>query len=169
MFEFMTSTTKLNNFLPYPRHLLLSPLSETAVKVYILLLSRAQLSQRDSKYYDNKGRVFIFYPQEDIAREIGKSLSTVKAALKNLECANLILRVSQGVGNASKIYVKIKSVSTENAFSDSQEVHFLTSEKLAVNKKNNTKQNTYPAKNKFHNFHQRDYDFDELEQLLTDP
>lgn len=168
MHEFMTSSTTINSFLPYPRYLLLSPLSETAIKVYILLLSRSQLSQKNPKYQDPNGRIFIFYPQEDIARDIGKSVSTVKAALKNLECANMIFRVSQGTGNATKIYVKVYSSDIENAFSDRQEMHFSTSEKLPGNKKKEIEKKIQKPKNKFHNFHHRNYNFDELEQLLID-
>lgn len=103
---FLNKTTRLPNFLPYPRFLLKLPIGDTAKLVYILLLDRAQLSQAHD-WQDEQGRVFVFYAVEDLAKDAGKSERTVTAALGELEKAGLLLRLRTSPCGANKLYPKL--------------------------------------------------------------
>lgn len=82
-------------------------LSETAKIIYMVLLNRARLSQKNDGWADERGRIFIYYPIKDIAAAIHKSEMSVKSALSALEKDKLIDRQHQGVGKANRIFVKI--------------------------------------------------------------
>ena len=92
----------------FPKFLLeRTSLSETAKIVYIILLNRAKLSQKNDGWTDERGHIFIYYPIKDIAAAIHKSEMSVKTALSALEKDKLIDRQHQGVGKANRIFVKI--------------------------------------------------------------
>lgn len=105
--EYITKETVMPAYMMYPKFLLTLPLSGTAKLIYVLLLDRARLSATKNEYADKNGRVYIYYPLENIADDIHKSRTTVKNALAALEDSRLIVRVHQGIGQASKIYVKV--------------------------------------------------------------
>ena len=107
MTDYITNRTVLPPYMMYPKFLLTLPISETAKLIYVLLLDRARLSAAKHEYTDRNGRVYIYYPIEDMADDIHKSRTTVKNALAALEDSRLIVRVHQGIGQASKIYVKV--------------------------------------------------------------
>ena len=107
MTDYITNHTVLPPYMMYPKFLLTLPISETAKLIYVLLLDRARLSAAKHEYTDRNGRVYIYYPIEDMADDIHKSRTTVKNALAALEDSRLIVRVHQGIGQASKIYVKV--------------------------------------------------------------
>ena len=92
----------------FPKFLLeRTSLSETAKIVYMILLNRAKLSQKNDGWTDERGHIFIYYPIKDIADTIHKSEMSVKTALSALEKDKLIDRQHQGVGKANRIFVKI--------------------------------------------------------------
>lgn len=92
----------------FPKFLLeRTSLSETAKIVYMILLNRAKLSQKNDGWTDERGCIFIYYPIKDIAAAIHKSEMSVKTALSALEKDKLIDRQHQGVGKANRIFVKI--------------------------------------------------------------
>lgn len=105
--DYITAHTVMLPYMMYPKFLLTVPLSETSKLVYIMLLDRARLSIVNADYSDSQGRIFVYYPLDDIAADIDRSRTTVKKALTALEDNKLILRVHQGIGQASRIYVKI--------------------------------------------------------------
>ena len=107
MTDYITNHTVLPPYMMYPKFLLTLPISETSKLIYVLLLGRARLSAAKHEYTDRNGRVYIYYPIEDMADDIHKSRTTVKNALAALEDSRLIVRVHQGIGQASKIYVKV--------------------------------------------------------------
>ena len=107
MTDYITNHTALPPYMMYPKFLLAQHISETAKLVYVLLLDRARLSATKHEYTDRNGRVYIYYPIEDMADDIHKSRTTVKNAFAALEDSRLIVRVHQGIGQASKIYVKV--------------------------------------------------------------
>ena len=82
-------------------------LSETAKIVYMILLNRARLSQKNDGWTDERNHIFIYYPIKDIAAAIHKSEMSVKTALSALEKDKLIDRQHQGVGKTNRIFVKI--------------------------------------------------------------
>lgn len=105
--DYITADTAMPTYMMYPKFLLTVPLSETSKLVYIMLLDRARLSIVNADYTDRQGQIFVYYPLDDIAADIDRSCTTVKNALTVLEDNKLILRVHQGIGQASRIYVKI--------------------------------------------------------------
>ena len=107
MTDYITNHTALPPYMMYPKFLLTQHIIETAKLIYVLLLDRARLSAAKHEYTDRNGRVYIYYPIEDMADDIHKSRTTVKNALAALEDSRLIVRVHQGIGQASKIYVKV--------------------------------------------------------------
>lgn len=107
MTDYITNHTVLPPYMMYPKFLLTQHIIETAKLIYVLLLDRARLSAAKHEYTDRNGRVYIYYPIEDMADDIHKSRTTVKNALAALEDSRLIVRVHQGIGQASKIYVKV--------------------------------------------------------------
>ena len=89
----------------FPRFLLGSGLSETAMLVYVLLLDRARLSMTNPQWIDEAGHVFLRYPIRELAAALRRSEMTVKTALAALEEQGLILRQHQGIGKPNRIYV----------------------------------------------------------------
>ena len=79
----------------YPRFLLETNLSDSARLVYLLLLDRARMSMMNPGWEDENGRVFVFYPIEDLAADTHRSQTVVKKALADLQRQGLIRRCRQ--------------------------------------------------------------------------
>ena len=108
MTHYLLSDSRIPEYLAFPKFLLeRTSLSETAKIVYMILLNRARLSQKNDGWTDERGHIFIYYPIKDIAATIHKSEMSVKTALSALEKDKLIDRQHQGVGKANRIFVKI--------------------------------------------------------------
>lgn len=108
MTHYLNLESRIPEYLAFPKFLLeRASLSETAKIVYMILLNRARLSQKNDGWTDERGHIFIFYPIKDIAAAIHKSEMSVKTALSALEKDKLIDRQHQGVGKANRIFVKI--------------------------------------------------------------
>lgn len=75
--QFLTPGTKLTNYSVIPNDLHGSELSSTALLLYAKLLNRSNLSITNGRA-DELGRVYILYKLEDLAKEMGKSLTTIK-------------------------------------------------------------------------------------------
>ena len=68
MTHFLTPDTQLPPYMAFPRFLLdTTHLSETAKILYMLLLDRARLSQKNKGWTDEAGCAFIFFPIKDLA------------------------------------------------------------------------------------------------------
>lgn len=147
MTEFLTSDTSLPPYMVFPRFLLDRKINETAKLLYIILLDRARLSQKNDGWADTNGHVFIYFTVEALAEVLHKSQMTVKTALSALESQNLIFRKRQGPGQPNQIYVKIPKETinyadrflsikqTENCPIDRQDSFPDTDRKLSGNKK----------------------------------
>ncbi len=99
MTEFLTQASQFSNYMVFPKFLLnREALSETAKILYMILLNRARLSQKNDGWTDEKGHVFIYFPITALAETIHKSEMTVKTALNALEKEQLIFRKRQGIG-----------------------------------------------------------------------
>lgn len=108
MAHYLLSDSRIPEYLAFPKFLLeRTSLSETAKIVYMILLNRARLSQKNDGWTDERNHIFIYYPIKDIATAIHKSEMSVKTALSALEKDKLIDRQHQGVGKANRIFVKI--------------------------------------------------------------
>lgn len=83
-------------------------LSTDAKLLYGLLLDRMGLSSRNG-WYDEQGRVYIYYPLNEIQSALNCSHSKAIRLFAELDTGKgigLIERVRQGLGKPSKIYVK---------------------------------------------------------------
>lgn len=154
MTQFLMQDTQLPQYMAFPRFLLnMEQLNETVKILYVLLLDRARLSQKNEGWTDELGRAFIFFPIKDLAEIMHKSEMSIKTALAVLEKADLILRKRQAPGLPNKIYVKIQPeyltqkdrnlsmIQTENCPTDRQETVSLRERKLSGSnkEKNNIK------------------------------
>lgn len=130
MAHYLLSDSRIPEYMAFPKFLLeRTSLSETAKIVYMILLNRAKLSQKNDGWTDESGHIFIYYPIKDIAAVIHKSEMSVKIALSALERDKLIYRQHQGVGKANRIFVKIPA---ERKPSWRQTEKCLCSEKKAI-------------------------------------
>ena len=94
MTDFLTADTNLPSYMMFPRFLLDMVLldmeiNETAKMLYIILLDRARLSQKNEGWSDTDGHVFIYFTIEALAEVLHKSRMTVKTALAVLENRSL--------------------------------------------------------------------------------
>ncbi len=104
MSRYMHQNTKLPPYLPFPKFLLEQSLSNTAMILYSVLISRAQLSQKNG-WVDELGRVYFIYPIHQMAVDLGKGDTTIKMALKELTEAKLLEWISEGRGKANRLYL----------------------------------------------------------------
>ena len=153
MTDFLTADTNLPSYMMFPRFLLDMKINETAKMLYIILLDRARLSQKNEGWSDIDGHVFIYFTIEALAEVLHKSQMTVKTALAVLEKQELIFRKRQGPGQPNRIYVKLPKETihytdrflslrqTENCPIDRQDSFPDTDRKLSGNKKEIKKNN----------------------------
>ena len=130
MTDFLTADTNLPSYMMFPRFLLDMEINETAKMLYIILLDRARLSQKNEGWSDTDGHVFIYFTIEALAEVLHKSQMTIKTALAVLEKQELIFRKRQGPGQPNRIYVKLPK----------ETIHY-TDRKLSGNKKEIKKNN----------------------------
>ncbi len=107
MGEYLRANTRIASYMAFPRFLIGLELSMTAKFVYMLLLDRSKLSRVNEGWTDELGRVFVHFTIESLSYQLGKSSSVIKAALKSLAEAGLIIRQRRGVGRPNRIYVLI--------------------------------------------------------------
>lgn len=106
--------TKIAHYAPLPTQIFTLGLSSTAVLVYALLLYRGSGSRKNG-YTDEAGWVYVIYPQEALARDLGLKVKIIQKHLKALEEAGLILR-RRPVGNrAARIFLNIPAASESTA------------------------------------------------------
>lgn len=106
--------TQLPPYIMFPRFLLNSPLKQTSLSVYLLLLDRARLSMTKNEWVDNDGDVFLIYTQHQLAEALNRSVKSVYSALRELERHDYIARKQDKSGCAPRIYVKIPSTVEES-------------------------------------------------------
>ena len=83
-------------------------LSTDAKLLYGLLLDRMGLSAKNG-WYDEQGRVYIYYTLDEIQEDLNCAHGKAVKLLSELDTGNgfgLIERVKQGQGRPTKIYVK---------------------------------------------------------------
>lgn len=148
MSKYMYEYTKIPPYLPMPRFLTNCPISNTAKLLYIQLLGKAQLSQKN-QWLDNQGRVYFIYPVHQISIDMNKSVTTIKDAMKELVEAELLEKIPEGRGRPNRLYV---------LFPD-EEVR----QKTASNYGGNSSPSKYISKKR--NNQLRDYDYEEKESF----
>lgn len=100
-YEFMITGTPLPPCMPLPRATLRLPVSSTAKVMYARLLD--EILTRGIE--DCNGILFIRFPIMEIAAALSRSPQTCKRSLNELEQAGMIMRVRQGIGEVSHIYI----------------------------------------------------------------
>lgn len=105
-YQYLSKSTRLTNYSVIPNDLFALGLSSTATVLYSKLLNRANLSIANGRV-DKHGRIYILYRQEDLARELGKSISTVKSNMNELVEAGLVEKRRADKGRANIIYIKV--------------------------------------------------------------
>lgn len=97
--EFMIASTPLPPCMPLPKAMLRLPVSNTAKVMYARLLDEILTTE------DSNGILFIRFPVMEIAAALSRSPQTCKRSLNELEQAGMIMRVRQGIGEVSHIYI----------------------------------------------------------------
>ena len=82
-----------------------SSLSCDEKMLYMLLLNRANISAKNTKFFQDSKGVFIFYSNKQIQNHLHCSNKTAIKFLTNLESAGLIRKEYQKQGLPLKIYV----------------------------------------------------------------
>ena len=96
-----------NQFFKFPKWLFDEPyinLKDRTKLMYMLLWDRLSLSKKNN-WYDDDGRVYIYYTIEQLKGELKCSTQSVVIAKKELSDFGLIEEVRQGVNKPNKIYV----------------------------------------------------------------
>lgn len=160
MSKYMYINTKLPSYLPFPKFLLEQSLSNTAKILYSVLISRAQMSQKNG-WVDELGRVYFIYPIHQMAVDLGKGDTTIKMALKELTEAKLLERVSEGRGKANRLYLLLFDDKVGQKSDDGNRLH--GSPKIDHYHGGNPSSSKYISNNR--NSHLRDYDYEEEESF----
>lgn len=140
--NYLTVTTPLPQYLPYPRFLLDTDLSHTAKLLYTLLLDRATLSQKNN-WIDAQGRIYVVYPLSNLAKDLGCSISSITRAFAELENAQLVERIHSGFSKPSRILLKVPHTTQncavtvcKNAEDDCAEMSSMIAQKCTPNQRN---------------------------------
>lgn len=104
MSKYMYEHTKIPSYLPMPRFLLNCSISSTAKLLYIRMLGKAQLSQKN-RWFDELGRVYFIYPVQQMAIDMDKSETTIKTVVNELVEAKLLEKISKGRGQPNRLYI----------------------------------------------------------------
>lgn len=147
--EFLKKGFRLSNYSALPNELFEMNISSTAMILYARLLNRAQLSVVN-EYFDEDGRAYVLYTQEELASELHISVSAVKNNMNELLKAGLIEKKRSDRGRANRIFVKVpvSSLNRQNSVSKQAENEPLYSSKTASYTGRNLAANNYKYKHK---------------------
>lgn len=98
--RFVDVKTKLTNYSVVPNDLYGIGISSTALVLYAKLLNRTNLSISNNRV-DEFGRVYVLYKLEDLAQELGRSVSAIKSNMNELVSAGLIEKRRADKGRAN--------------------------------------------------------------------
>ena len=140
--DYLTVTTPLPQYLPYPRFLLDTDLSHTAKLLYSVLLDRATLSQKNN-WIDAQGCIYVLYPLSSLAKDLRCSISSITRAFSELENAQLAERVRSGFSKPNRILLKVPYATQncavtvcKNAEHDCAEMSNMIAQKCTPNQRN---------------------------------
>ena len=182
MTQFLTPGSQIPMYMAFPRFLLDEEgLNETAKILYMILLDRARLSQKNNGWTDEQGHVFIFFPIKNLAETMHKSEMSIKTALSALEKENLIVRKRQGAGFPNRIYVKyppevlgqtdrnLSVRQTESCPTDGKKTVSVTDRKLSSSnkEKNNIKRTNSESKDERNAYGSYQNVFLSMEELIS--
>ncbi len=116
-----------------------SQLSNDAKILYMLLLDRKSLSEKNH-FNDENGNTVVLYSNDEVCRKIGCGHDKATKLFRELEGANLLRRHRQGKGKPSLIYVnfyegeKSADMNAENSDTKTRETGVYECGKSACNK-----------------------------------
>ena len=84
---------------------LIGTISERALLLYSLLVDLMHLSEENPKYHDSGNKPFVLFPVERVAVVFRIGQTQARQTFKELETAGLIVRIQQGCGKPSRIYL----------------------------------------------------------------
>lgn len=160
MSKYMYEHTKMPPYLPMPRFLLNCPISNTAKLLYIQMLGKAQLSQRNH-WLDAQGRVYFIYPIHQMPVDMDKCETTIKTVMKELIDADLLEKIPEGRGRPNRLYMLFP----DEEVGQKSDVGKTTgvSQKTVSNYGGKLTASKYKSKNNSNPL--RDYDYDEKESF----
>lgn len=160
MSKYMYEHTKMPPYLPMPRFLLDCPISNTAKMLYIRLLGKAQLSQKNH-WLDGQGRVYFIYPVHQMSVDMDKCETTIKTVMKELIDADLLEKIPEGRGRPNQLYILFR----DEEVGQKSDVGKMTgvSQKTVSNYGGKLAASKYKSKNNSNPL--RDYDYDEKESF----
>ena len=103
MSNYISPGTVFPNYYQFPQFLLRAPISQTAKLTYMVLYDRARLSKKNE--WNINGKIYTVYPIAELAETLGKSESTIKSVLNELDDNGLLTRRSGGFSKANILYV----------------------------------------------------------------
>lgn len=89
MSDYIRLGTQFPKYYQFPEFLLRAPISQTAKLAYMVLYDRARLSLKNEWVAD--GKIYTVFPIAELAETLGKSQSTVKSVLNELDEAGLLI------------------------------------------------------------------------------
>ena len=108
-YEFMITGTPLPLCMPLPTAAPRLPVSSTAKVMYARLLEEILTNGIE----DSNGILFIRFPVMELAAALSRSPQTCKRSLNELEQAGMVMRVRQGVGEVSHMYILLPKEDTD--------------------------------------------------------
>ena len=160
MSKYMYEHTKMPPYLPMPRFLLNCPISNTAKMLYIRLLGKAQLSQKNH-WLDGQGRVYFIYPIHQMAIDMNKSETTIKDAMKELVKTQLLEKIPEGRGRPNRLYILFPDEEVRQKIDGGNPTE--VGQKTVSNYGGNQSPSKYISNNR--NRYLRDYDYEEEESF----
>lgn len=105
-YHYITAVEQPPAYYQYPKFLLHLQISATAKTIYMLLLDRARLSQKNH-WIDDQSRVYLIYPIDELVLKSGKSKTTVKKTLHELVQTGLLTKKTVGFSKPNHLYLMI--------------------------------------------------------------
>ncbi|HEP1890282.1 TPA: replication initiator protein A [Streptococcus pyogenes] len=136
---------KNNQFYQFPQWLLKEPynvLSDKAKLIYMLLFDRRTLSV-ENKWFDDDGKVYMYFTNEQFMELLKCSNKTVVKAKKELHDLSLLREVRQGINKPNRLYI---NGSVESTLQDVYKLHTINTNIINTNIINTNISNYYDDK-----------------------
>lgn len=104
---FFRSEVEKFQYFQFPKWLLREPyssLSSDAKIIYTVLFDRLSLSLK-SEWFDSEGKVYVYYTNKELAKDLQRSEKTVIKAKKELFDMGLLSEIRQGLSKPNRIYI----------------------------------------------------------------
>lgn len=95
----------MKNFIMVKKELLARGLKGNALRLYLMMLDRSGLSEKNGFIDKENGEVYIIMTIKEICARLSVCKRTAASVLGSLEAAHLILRKKQGLGKPQRIFI----------------------------------------------------------------